>query len=180
MPADPLEGGVLPSEYSPTFCAHQLRANSHPTASEFSYSPPIKIWTRLSKRPCPYAAPKWRSRPSLWLVWKKAPELLPASRLLSRMTLTTPAMAPEPYAADAPPVTVSMRETRTCGTRFKSKLSPWLLFTRRCPLSSTSVRLPKYGFRPRRSAMNEPVKKFELPVFAGVNVETLDGANVAA
>src|SRR5690606_24597411 len=36
------------------------------------------------------------------------------------MTLTAPATASEPYAADAPPVTTSSRSTRPLGTRFRS------------------------------------------------------------
>ncbi len=42
------------------------------------------------------------------------------------------------------------------------------------------MRLPKKGFKPRRLAIEAPVKKFELPVLAGVNVETFAGIAVSA
>ena len=41
--------------------------------------------------------------------------------------LTTPEMAPEPYAAEAPPVTISVRAMRMDGMKFRSTLSPWVV-----------------------------------------------------
>ena len=63
------------------------------------------------------------------------------------MKLTTPDTASEPYTVVAPPVTISTRSIRLCGSVFTST---WLLRpagARRRPLSITSVRLEP---RPRR------------------------------
>jgi hypothetical protein len=38
------------------------------------------------------------------------------------------------------------------------------------------VRLPKKGLRPRRFAIVDPAKKFELPVACGVKLDTFDGS----
>src|SRR5690349_5471823 len=92
----------------------------------------------------------------------------------------TPATAPDPYAADAPPVTESTRSMRIDGMKFRSTPSPWLVGTKRRVFTRVSVRLPKYGFRPRRFAIVEPVKKLALPVVVGVLVEMFDGSCVIA
>src|SRR4051812_29559521 len=69
---------------------------------------------------------------------------------------------------------------RIDGMKLRSTPSPWLVGTKRRVFSSVSVRLPKYGFRPRRFAIVEPVKKFALPVVVGVFTEMFDGNCVIA
>src|SRR5689334_23572265 len=69
---------------------------------------------------------------------------------------------------------------RIDGMKLRSTPSPWLVGTKRRVFTSVSVRLPKYGFRPRRLAMVEPVKKLALPVVVGVLFEMLDGSCVMA
>ncbi len=64
--------------------------------------------------------------------------------------------------------------------KFRSTPSPWFVGTKRRVFSKVSVRLPKNGFRPRRLAMVEPVKKFALPVVAGVLLEIFEGSWVIA
>ncbi len=61
--------------------------------------------------------------------------------------------------------------------KFRSTPSPWLVGTKRRPLTRFSVRLPKNGFRPRRFAIVEPAKKFALPVVVGELFETFDGSD---
>ena len=82
------------------------------------------------------------------------------------MTLTTPVTASEPYDADAPPVTVSMRSMITDGMKFKSTPPPWFVATWRIESTSVNVRVPKYGFKPRRFAIVVPTKNEPLPVVA--------------
>ena len=79
-----------------------------------------------------------------------APSLPPVKKRSMPM-FTTPATAPEPQAADAPPVTTSTLFTRTDGMLLRS----FSLDTRR-PSIRTSVRLIP---RPRRStgALPAPV-----------------------
>jgi hypothetical protein len=84
--------------------------------------------------------------------------LMPVRRLFST-TLTTPAIAPEPYVAEAPPVTTSMRCTRFDGMEFMSTTSAWFdEETTRRPSIIVSVREPKAGSMPRRLAMVLPMK----------------------
>ncbi len=96
------------------------------------------------------------------------------------MMLTTPEMAPEPYAAEAPPVTTSMRWMRFDGMKFRSTLSPCVVGMKRRESTSVSVRVPKNGFRPRKLASVDPMKNALPPVFAGVNCETFCGICVIA
>ncbi len=56
------------------------------------------------------------------------------------MTLTTPAKASEPHAADAPPVTMSMRCTSESGIKFISTPPSALDEATRRPLNNTKVR----------------------------------------
>jgi len=72
--------------------------------------------------------------------------------------LTTPATAPEPQAADAPPVTMSTDLIKTVGTVLRS-----LSLEKRRPSSSTSVRLMP---RPRRSTGAIPALVF-VPLVCG-------------
>src|SRR6478736_5828825 len=72
------------------------------------------------------------------------------------MMLTTPAMASEPYAADAPPVTVSTRWIMIDGIRLRSTWPPSDVGMKRRVLTRVSVRVPKVGFRPRKLAYCEP------------------------
>src|ERR1044071_6145399 len=69
---------------------------------------------------------------------------------------------------------------RIDGMKLRSTPSPWFVGTKRRVFTRVSVRLPKYGFRPRRLAMVEPGKKFALPVVGGVVVEMFDGSCVIA
>src|SRR3954469_19749155 len=69
---------------------------------------------------------------------------------------------------------------RIDGMKLRSTPSPWFVGTKRRVLTSVSVRLPKYGFSPRRLAMVEPVKKFALPLVVGVLFEMFDGSCVIA
>ena len=64
--------------------------------------------------------------------------------------------------------------------KLRSTPSPWLVGTWRRPLTRFSVRLPKNGLRPRRLAIVEPAKKFELPVVVGEKFETFDGSDFTA
>ena len=79
------------------------------------------------------------------------------------MTLTTPAMASEPYAADAPPVTTSMRSTSIEGISVRSTALPSEFGTTRRVSTSVNVRVPKNGFRPRRFASCAPTLKLPTP-----------------
>ena len=79
------------------------------------------------------------------------------------MTLTTPATASEPYAAEAPPVTTSMRAMSMEGTTLRSTAPPELVGTKRSELMSVRVRVPKKGFKPRRLANCAPMLKFPKP-----------------
>src|SRR4051812_33769100 len=66
------------------------------------------------------------------------------------MMLTTPATAPEPQAAEAPPVTISTRPTRLVGTKLRL-LSPM----KRRPLTRVRVRARP---RPRSSTGAVPAR----------------------
>ncbi len=70
------------------------------------------------------------------------------------MKLTTPAIASEPYTAEAPPVTTSTRSISAGGMLFRSTTPSVLAPTMRRPLTSTRVR---EGPRPRRSTVAVPV-----------------------
>src|SRR5262245_18420813 len=69
---------------------------------------------------------------------------------------------------------------RIDGMKLRSTPSPWLVGTKRRVFTSVSVRLPKYGFSPRRFAMVERVKKFALPDVVGVLFDMFDGNCVIA
>jgi len=86
---------------------------------------------------------------SLYDDWPLSPERFSSSRML-----TTPATASEPYAADAPPVTTSMRSISIAGIRLTSTVPREELGTKRRPLTSTSVREAP---RPRRSSVRAPM-----------------------
>ena len=76
---------------------------------------------------------------------------------------TTPATASEPYTAEAPPVSTSMRSMNCAGMVFMSTaIEPGLPDTKRRPSTSTSVRsMPRL----RRSTVETPppeVRKLEF------------------
>ncbi len=72
------------------------------------------------------------------------------------MMLTTPPMASEPYTAEAPSLSTSIRSMAATGIEFRSteSLAPFPPGTNRRPLSSTSVRA---GPRPRRATRVAPL-----------------------
>src|SRR5882757_9908121 len=61
-------------------------------------------------------------------------------KFLSRMKLTTPVMASEPYTDEAPAVTTSTRLISSCGRVLISTLPFWLPAGRRMPSNRTRVR----------------------------------------
>ena len=64
--------------------------------------------------------------------------------------------------------------------KLRSTPSPWLVGTKRRPLTRFRVRLPKKGFRPRKLAMVEPAKKLALPVVVGELLDTFEGSDLIA
>src|SRR5688572_1467127 len=77
-------------------------------------------------------------------------------------------MASEPYCAEAPPVTTSVRSTSIEGISVRSTAPPSVVGTTRRVSMSVSVRVPKNGFRPRRFASCAPTLKLPIPTFVSV------------
>ena len=84
---------------------------------------------------------------------------------LSRMKLTTPATASEPYTAEAPPVTTSTRLTSIWGSESTSTVPPWLDGATRRP--STRIRV-RAAPRARRFSVLELPLPEPLPWLRGV------------
>ncbi|MNN17033.1 hypothetical protein D3C81_1302010 [compost metagenome] len=74
-------------------------------------------------------------------------------KFLRMMKLTAPAMASEPYTADAPPVTISTFSMSASGMVARSTTPSELAGMKRRPLTRVSVRLAP---RPRRLAVSTP------------------------
>ena len=87
------------------------------------------------------------------------------SKSFFMMKLTTPPIASDPYAADAPPVSTSTRSTIAAGIWFRSGAADAVVtppYGMRRPSTSTSVRGEP---RPRRLTVAVPVAPFETLAF---------------
>ena len=84
----------------------------------------------------------------------------------------TPATASEPYAADAPPVTISVRSSSSGGIRFRSTLAVSVLAIWRRPSTSVSVRPAPSA---RRFAICAPTLKLPKPFVSGVRLALFAG-----
>ena len=99
------------------------------------------------------------------------------SRLSSKRKFTTPATASDPYAAEAPPVTMSTPSMSACGMAFVSTGPSRIPETKRLPSTSVSVRCAP---RPRRSSMFLPALATFVVLVAGVSVARSWGSRLSA
>src|ERR1044071_3533161 len=101
------------------------------------------------------------------------------SKFFLSTKLTTPAMASDPYTAELPPVTTSMRSMRSVGnvlTSADTALARMSEPTWRRPLTSTRVR---WVPRPRRSSRFRPVVPRKRLEFCWLKVLRIDGSSLS-
>ncbi len=123
---------------------------------------------RPSLNDAPAVSPTVYSWPSPCPVWAHCPSTWTPSNSSLSLKLTTPAIASEPYAADAPPVTTSTPEISAGDNTFRSGEPRPSAGIRRRPSSKTSVCATPM---PRNDTFAWPsfAGSFEVPVADGAN-----------
>ncbi len=96
--------------------------------------------------------------------------------VLRRLMFTTPAIASEPYAADAPPVTISVRSMSRLGMRLRSAEPSRVVGAKRRPSSRISVRVTP---RPRRFTICAPTLKLPKPFVLGLLLARKAGSSLS-
>ena len=134
-----------------------------PSALDRSYSIDTATLPRFSQkfRPAVRDAEYPARSPSLLM----PPLTVPSrpSKLVFVTKLTTPATASDPYTADLPPVTISIRSIRSVGIVLTSTVKlPGDAETWRRPFCSTSVLSTPSPRRSRKFTPAVPMKRVEL------------------
>ena len=163
--------GMLPEPLGPSVALSGTREKSRSciiTGSRVECDAYNVMLPRSSAMLVPNSASKLHGPPSLAEVSPNCVRHSNPSKSSRRMKFTAPAMASEPYTADAPPVMTSTLFTSALGMVDRSTLPAPFAGMNRRPLTSVSVRVAP---RPRRLAVNtpEPPAEFTLELLPADN-----------